>query len=145
MLTPDPHASKDCFGKDKNHLAERSWVTPRDNRPVAKVKKGGAMLCPARCTSTCSSWTPVTTRRHGGCPAATPWPTKNFGLDAQPSHAQRYQRAAEFVEVAQKLWDSWEDDAIVADPERGVWAKAGKVHAIDHRRDESPSPRVPGT
>jgi len=58
---------------------------------------------------------------------------RNFGLDAQPSHAERYQRAAEFVEVARKLWDSWEDDAIVADPERGVWADAGKIHAIDHQ------------
>jgi FMN-dependent oxidoreductase (nitrilotriacetate monooxygenase family) len=58
---------------------------------------------------------------------------QNFGLDAQPSHAERYQRADEFVEVARKLWDSWEDDAIVADPERGVWAEPGKVHVIDHR------------
>jgi FMN-dependent oxidoreductase (nitrilotriacetate monooxygenase family) len=58
---------------------------------------------------------------------------RNFGLDAQPSHAERYQRADEFVEVARKLWDSWEDDVIVADPERGVWAEAGKIHAIDHR------------
>jgi FMN-dependent oxidoreductase (nitrilotriacetate monooxygenase family) len=58
---------------------------------------------------------------------------RNFGLDGQPSHAERYQRADEFVEVARKLWDSWEDDAIVADPERGVWAEDDKVHVIDHR------------
>jgi FMN-dependent oxidoreductase (nitrilotriacetate monooxygenase family) len=58
---------------------------------------------------------------------------RNFGLDAQPSHAERYQRADEFVEVAQQLWDSWEDDAVVADPERGVWAEDDKVHVIDHR------------
>jgi FMN-dependent oxidoreductase (nitrilotriacetate monooxygenase family) len=58
---------------------------------------------------------------------------RNFGLDAQPSHAERYQRADEFVEVAGKLWDSWEDDAVVADPERGIWAAGGKIHAIDHR------------
>ena len=40
---------------------------------------------------------------------------RNFGLDAQPAHAERYQRAAEFVEVSRKLWDSWEDDAVIAD------------------------------
>src|SRR6202161_173342 len=57
---------------------------------------------------------------------------RNFGLAAQPSHAERYQRADEFVEVAQQLWDSWEDDAVVADPERGVWAEDDKVHVIDH-------------
>ena len=58
---------------------------------------------------------------------------RNFGLDAQPAHAERYQRAAEFVEVARKLWDSWEDDAVVADPERGVWAEPHKVHPIEHK------------
>ena len=57
---------------------------------------------------------------------------QNFGLDAQPSHAERYQRADEFLEVAQKLWDSWEDDAIVADPGSGVWASPEKIHAIGH-------------
>jgi FMN-dependent oxidoreductase (nitrilotriacetate monooxygenase family) len=57
---------------------------------------------------------------------------RNFGLDAQPAHAERYQRAAEFVEVSRKLWDSWEDDAVVADPERGVHAEASRVHSIDH-------------
>jgi FMN-dependent oxidoreductase (nitrilotriacetate monooxygenase family) len=57
---------------------------------------------------------------------------RNFGLDAQPSHAERYARADEFVEVARKLWDSWEDDAIIADQKRGVWASASKIHAIDH-------------
>src|ERR1700689_4541735 len=31
---------------------------------------------------------------------------RNFGLDAQPAHAERYQRAEEFVEVSRKLWDS---------------------------------------
>lgn len=58
---------------------------------------------------------------------------RNFGLDAQPSHLERYQRADEFLQVARKLWDSWEDDAIVADPEHGAWAEPGKVHVIDHR------------
>jgi FMN-dependent oxidoreductase (nitrilotriacetate monooxygenase family) len=57
---------------------------------------------------------------------------RNFGLDAQPPHAERYQRADEFIEVTTKLWDSWEDDAVIADPERGVWADDGKVHSIDH-------------
>jgi FMN-dependent oxidoreductase (nitrilotriacetate monooxygenase family) len=58
---------------------------------------------------------------------------RNFGLDAQPAHAERYRRADEFVEVACKLWDSWEDGAVVADPERGVWAEAEKIHPIEHK------------
>ena len=31
---------------------------------------------------------------------------RNFGLDEQPAHHERYERAAEFLEVSLKLWDS---------------------------------------
>ncbi|GAA1339687.1 LLM class flavin-dependent oxidoreductase [Saccharothrix algeriensis] len=57
---------------------------------------------------------------------------RNFGLDAQPAHVDRYERADEFLEVAKKLWDSWDDDAIVADRERGVHAEDDRVRTIDH-------------
>jgi FMN-dependent oxidoreductase (nitrilotriacetate monooxygenase family) len=57
---------------------------------------------------------------------------RNFGLDSQPSHLERYQRAGEFVSVAQKLWDSWEDDAVIADADGGTWADESKIHTIDH-------------
>ncbi|MEU3643365.1 LLM class flavin-dependent oxidoreductase [Lentzea sp. NPDC034063] len=57
---------------------------------------------------------------------------RNFGLDAQPAHLTRYDRAAEFVEVSKKLWDSWDDDAIVADKATGVHARDDRVHTIDH-------------
>jgi FMN-dependent oxidoreductase (nitrilotriacetate monooxygenase family) len=56
----------------------------------------------------------------------------NFGLDDQPSHRDRYDRAAEFVEVARKLWDSWDDDAVLADKAAGRWADAAKVRRVDH-------------
>lgn len=56
----------------------------------------------------------------------------NFGLPENPSHADRYARASEFVDVVTKLWDSWEDDALVADPVSGVLADDAKIHAIEH-------------
>ena len=37
---------------------------------------------------------------------------RNYGDDAQVSHADRYKRAEEFVAVTKALWDSWDDDAI---------------------------------
>ncbi|MFC4061385.1 LLM class flavin-dependent oxidoreductase [Planomonospora corallina] len=55
----------------------------------------------------------------------------NFGVE-RPSHADRYARAAEFVEVATALWDSWEDDAILADRRAGEYADTGKIHTLDH-------------
>ena len=57
---------------------------------------------------------------------------KNFSLAGQPAHSQRYERAAEFLDVAKKLWDSWEDDAIVADKAAGVWADSSRVHPANH-------------
>ncbi|MGA4959558.1 LLM class flavin-dependent oxidoreductase [Streptomyces lavendulocolor] len=72
-----------------------------------------------------AGWNIVTT---AGADAA-----RNFGLDDTPLHHDRYRRAAEFVEVATKLWDSWADDAVIADKERGVHALADRVRRIDHR------------
>ncbi|WP_146845826.1 LLM class flavin-dependent oxidoreductase [Cellulomonas terrae] len=57
---------------------------------------------------------------------------RNFGLDEQPPHHERYERAAEFLEVSLKLWDSWEDDAEVGDKEAGVWGDSSRVHPIEH-------------
>ncbi len=57
---------------------------------------------------------------------------RNFGLDGVPAHKSRYARAAEFVEVSTKLWDSWEDDAIVADKEAAIHADSAKVHTFEH-------------
>ncbi|WP_432170690.1 LLM class flavin-dependent oxidoreductase [Streptomyces sp. 1222.5] len=72
-----------------------------------------------------AGWNIVTT---AGAEAA-----RNFGLDAEPAHAERYARAAEFLDVSLKLWDSWEDDAIVADKAAGVWGDDGKIHPPRHR------------
>ncbi|SNB71069.1 FMN-dependent oxidoreductase, nitrilotriacetate monooxygenase family [Arboricoccus pini] len=57
---------------------------------------------------------------------------QNFGLSEHPSHADRYGRAQEFVDVVTKLWDSWEDDAILLDKKTGIYADDTKIHPIDH-------------
>jgi FMN-dependent oxidoreductase (nitrilotriacetate monooxygenase family) len=59
----------------------------------------------------------------------------NFGLDGRADHADRYRRATEFVGVANKLWDSWEDRALVDDKESGLYADPARIHAIDHVGD----------
>lgn len=59
----------------------------------------------------------------------------NFGVEGTPDHAGRYRRAAEFVDVATALWDSWEDDALVLDESTGIFADPDRVHRIDHDGD----------
>ncbi|KMY85520.1 Nitrilotriacetate monooxygenase component A [Candidatus Paraburkholderia calva] len=56
----------------------------------------------------------------------------NFGAHYHPSHAQRYARAGEFVDVVQGLWDSWEDDAFPRDKRSGLFFDRGKLHPLRH-------------
>lgn len=58
---------------------------------------------------------------------------RNLGLPPNLSHDERYGWADEYVDVTYKLWEgSWDVDAIVNDPERGVYADPSKVHDIHH-------------
>jgi FMN-dependent oxidoreductase (nitrilotriacetate monooxygenase family) len=68
-----------------------------------------------------AGWNIVTT--------VTPLAAANFGEPVHPDHADRYARAHEFVEVVLRVWDSWDDDAVIGDRERGVWADRSKLHA----------------
>ena len=45
-----------------------------------------------------------------------------------PPHAERYAIAEEFVEACRMLWDSWEDDAFVADKKAGHFVRPGSLH-----------------
>ena len=56
---------------------------------------------------------------------------RNLGLDTQLPHDQRYDLAEEYLEVCYRLWEgSWEDDAVVRDPARGLYTDPAKVHDI---------------
>jgi alkanesulfonate monooxygenase len=58
---------------------------------------------------------------------------RNFGLEKHPDPKVRYERADEFIEVTQKLWDSWEDDAFLYNKENGQFFHADKVHEPLHK------------
>jgi len=74
-----------------------------------------------------AGWNVVTTGLEGAA--------GNYGRDAHFPHAERYARAREFVDVVQGLWDSYEDDAFVADKAGGVFLDKTKQHRLDHRGD----------
>jgi alkanesulfonate monooxygenase len=58
---------------------------------------------------------------------------KGLGKPQQPGHDTRYDIADEYMELVYALWEaSWEDDAVVRDRERGVFADPAKVHRISH-------------
>jgi FMN-dependent oxidoreductase (nitrilotriacetate monooxygenase family) len=62
---------------------------------------------------------------------ANPSAAGNFGR-FHPTHADRYARAEEFVDVVRGLWDCWADDAITADRETGVYIDPAKLRPLDH-------------
>ncbi|WP_432856124.1 LLM class flavin-dependent oxidoreductase [Amycolatopsis sp. CA-161197] len=72
--------------------------------------------------------------RVGWNSIATQNPTviEMFGGGSHPDHAERYARADEFIDVVLKLWDSWEEGALVGDKEAGVFADPDRVHEINH-------------
>ncbi len=59
--------------------------------------------------------------------------SRNLGIDPKDyyAHDERYNRADEYMEVCYRLWDSWEEDAIVMDVAGDTFADPEKVHAID--------------
>lgn len=59
--------------------------------------------------------------------------SRNYGLDEHLDYETRYGRALEAVEVVRGLWDSYEDDAFIADVERGIFLDPDKLHALNHR------------
>lgn len=71
-----------------------------------------------------AAWNPTT--------IASDAEARNFGHDTALPAEQRRALGTEFVEVSRKLWDSWEDDAVIADRERGLYIDPHKLHHINH-------------
>ncbi|MGN5734979.1 LLM class flavin-dependent oxidoreductase [Arthrobacter psychrochitiniphilus] len=57
---------------------------------------------------------------------------QNHGFAALPSHAERYERANEFVRVLGQLWDSWSDEALPRDREKGMFLDPEQIQPINH-------------
>ena len=55
-----------------------------------------------------------------------------YGTGSHPEALVRYSRGDEFLDVVIKLWESWEQDALVGDKQNAVFADPGKIHAINH-------------
>ena len=69
--------------------------------------------------------------------------------ESHAPHAERYERAEEFVDVVRGIWDSYDDDAFPRDKESGVYMRPDKVRLLNHRgkhfsvRGPSAVPRSP--
>jgi alkanesulfonate monooxygenase SsuD/methylene tetrahydromethanopterin reductase-like flavin-dependent oxidoreductase (luciferase family) len=57
---------------------------------------------------------------------------RNYGEGEPLPLAEQRTRSEEFIVVSRKLWDSWEDDAVITDRARGLYIDPAKLHHIDH-------------
>jgi FMN-dependent oxidoreductase (nitrilotriacetate monooxygenase family) len=58
---------------------------------------------------------------------------ENFRRGGFLASEDRYDRAREFLETARELWDSWDDGAVVADPETGRFLGDADQGNFEHR------------
>lgn len=54
-----------------------------------------------------------------------------FGRRPAPEGDELFEEAADAVEVVRRLWDSWEDDAVIRDVATGRYIDRAKLHYID--------------
>jgi FMN-dependent oxidoreductase (nitrilotriacetate monooxygenase family) len=118
----EPTVLLDAMGMVTERVGLIATASTTYNEPYNLARRFGSLdhLSGGR-----AGWNIVTT--------ATIDAARNFNLDELPQHRDRYLRAEEFVEVTNRLWDSWDDDAVLADKEEGLWADDSRVHPIGHR------------
>lgn len=79
----------------------------------------------------------VSTGRAGWRPQISPWPQdaehfgRRVGEFAQTGIADHVDEAADVVEVVRRLWDSWEDDAVIRDAVSGRFVDRERLHYTD--------------
>jgi alkanesulfonate monooxygenase SsuD/methylene tetrahydromethanopterin reductase-like flavin-dependent oxidoreductase (luciferase family) len=75
--------------------------------------------------------------------------TRRFGRKGVQSLVELYAEAGDAIEVVSRLWDSWEDDAVIRDRPTGRYLDRARVHYIDFEgsffsvRGPSITPRSP--
>jgi len=72
-----------------------------------------------------AGWNVVTTGLEGAA--------RNYGREEHFDHKLRYERAREFVDVVQGLWDSYEDDAFPRDKANGRFLDKSRQHPLNHK------------
>jgi FMN-dependent oxidoreductase (nitrilotriacetate monooxygenase family) len=57
----------------------------------------------------------------------------NYSREEHLSHGDRYDRAIEFADVVNGLWDSWDEDAFIRDKDSGRFFDPAKMHVLNHK------------
>ncbi len=104
------------------HLGFVATSTTTFNEPYTLARQFGSldMISGGR-----SGWNLVTSNNEQDA--------LNYSRDQHMAHSDRYERAIEFAEIVQGLWDSWDEDAFIRDKEAGVFYDVAKMHVLNHK------------
>jgi FMN-dependent oxidoreductase (nitrilotriacetate monooxygenase family) len=102
-----------------NHIGLTATASTTYNEPYTLARRFASL---DQISNGRAGWNVVTSLNGG----------ENFGRDGHMLHAERYARAAEFVDVIKGLWDCWEDDAAIRDKSTGIWLDTEKLHLLNH-------------
>ncbi|KGA98694.1 nitrilotriacetate monooxygenase [Alkalihalobacillus alcalophilus ATCC 27647 = CGMCC 1.3604] len=121
-VRPDPLVLLSALAAVTEKIGLTATVSTTFNEPFHVARKFASL---DHISGGRAAWNVVTSSRLAEA--------RNFNQEEHLQHTLRYERAEEFVEVAKKLWDSWEDDALILNKERAEFAAPSKVHAIYHK------------
>ncbi|WP_107676319.1 LLM class flavin-dependent oxidoreductase [Agrobacterium sp. LAD9] len=57
---------------------------------------------------------------------------QNYGFEKLMEKSLRYDHADEVLEACHRLWDTWDEGALVLDRENAIWADPSKVHYANY-------------
>jgi FMN-dependent oxidoreductase (nitrilotriacetate monooxygenase family) len=121
-VRPEPFTLLSALSSVTERIGLAGTVSTTYNEPFHVARKFASLdyLSSGR-----AAWNVVT--------SGTDAEARNFNLEKHVQHDLRYERAEEFVDVVTKLWDSWDDDALLFDKGAARFADRGKVQPINHK------------
>ena len=127
----------------KNDPMPLAAAISRETRHLGLIATGNTTFYPPYLLARLISTLDHISKGRSGWNVVTGAPNQalaNFGLDTDENlldsasaHDRRYDMADEFVALVTKLWESWEEDAVITDRENDRYIDASKVHTVDHR------------
>ncbi|MBO1514892.1 LLM class flavin-dependent oxidoreductase [Metabacillus bambusae] len=121
-VRPDPLTLLSALSVVTKHIGLASTASTTYNEPFHLARKFATIDHLSRGRS---AWNVVTSSSEAEA--------LNFSKDQHLKHSARYERAEEFVEVVKKLWDSWEDNALLVNKNSGRFADPNQVHHLNHK------------
>ncbi|WP_421731080.1 LLM class flavin-dependent oxidoreductase [Brevundimonas sp.] len=104
------------------HIGLVATATTTYDEPYSIARRYGSL---DRLSNGRAGWNVVT--------SSNPEDALNFSHDSHAGWSERYERAAEFIDVTRGLWDSWADDAFVLNKESGQFLDASRVKLLEHK------------